>query len=162
MGPTRAPFHDWADQLVDDAIGLRAWFVAPRFIVMQLDGPVFDLPRAERMVKVVDETVPLVRSQLRAAGGLVMLYDLRDCHQVTREAERFVQAAWKNIDPHDVAESWVFVWHLDRFAQLVISLVNTAAFVATGKRQRLLEDPAEFFVKHPLHAPPPEQRFPGA
>lgn len=157
-----APFDLWPDQLVDGASGLRAWFVPPRFVVMQFPGPVFTELGARASVQAVDDVIVALGAQLRANGGLVMMNDVRACTTVERGAQVVIQAAWKRLDPRDLAEAWVFKGDLSFLASTVLGMVNRVAAFATGKTQRVVAAPDEVLARYRLGPPPPDVRFPTA
>jgi hypothetical protein len=149
-----APFDSWPSPRVDPASGLRSWFVAPRIIVMQFPGPTFDAAGAAASVRVVDELLETNRAEVRAAGGLVMMNDLRRCVTVEREGQLIIEEAWKHMSPDDLDEAWVFSEALGFFSTMVLRMVNTVAALRTGKTQHVVRSPWDVLARYGLMQPP--------
>jgi hypothetical protein len=105
-------------------------------------------------VRVVDELLAAKRPQLRAAGGLVMMNDLRRCVTVEREGQLVIEAAWKRLSPDDLDEAWVFSEAMGFFATLVLRTVNAVAAMATGKTQHVVRSPWDVLARYGLTQPP--------
>lgn len=155
-----APFDAWPDQWVDAATGVRAWFLPPRIVVVQFREPLFSLAAAMASVRAIDQVLDARRAELRAAGGLVMINDLRACRTVERNAQVAIEAAWKRLSPKDLDEAWVLKKGLPLFAVLILRMVTRFAALTTGKVQHVVEDAAEVLSRYPLSPPAPGARYP--
>lgn len=160
LASPRAPFDAWPVQLADEGAGLHAWFLPPAAVVFQYRLERFDAAQARLMVGLIDQVLATHRPSIRAAGGLLMVHDLRAITDVSWEAQRILRAAWPNMQTADARASVLAGLRVNLFLYNVARTISVAARFFTGISLTLVPTIDECVATYGLTAPGADVQFP--
>jgi hypothetical protein len=131
-------------------------------VVFQYHQPRFDALQARTMVGLIDQLLAAHRPAVRAAGGLVMVHDLRRITDVSWEAQRILREAWPNMQSADARASVLVGLRVNLFLYHVVRTIGVSARLFTGISLTLVPTMEEAVATFGLTAPAADVRFPEA
>lgn len=161
LKPT-APFDNWPIQVADAESEMFLWFLEPNLFLVKYHAPTYTLTTAQRVLHYIDTARAARRDEIARAGGFVAIHDARFVRKSEPEAQKYLNAAWKKLTPHEVKAGYVIVAdNLPAVAMAALNFVNIVAAFATGKTMKILRHHAEPFAVYGVTAPSPSAVFPG-
>lgn len=153
-----SPFANWPIQLHDRRFGY-AWYTSPAVFVCHLDVPYGDSAAAEGINDALDRVITVCDADIKAAGGLLVLQDLRSARSYSPEARQTYLARLKRR-PRGYSRGVYVAIELNPFLRMAIQTANLAASMAGGGSITIVENPSEVLRLHHVEVPPNGSSFP--
>jgi hypothetical protein len=155
-----APFDSWPTQLHDPRFGF-VWYAHPAVFVDQVHIGHGTAEMARAILELIDLVTAERASEIRDAGGLLLVHDWRAVHSYDKDARTVFTQRVRARQPGDIRGTVVAVQRAHPVLRMAVHAVNLVAAVTSKSPIDIVESFDGVFQARGVAAPSPSEAFPG-